>query len=116
MNVARGEAVVEVPQLSLSDADYELLVGRWSGELQMGPLTIVLRVERNEAGTIVAFIDSPDPGANGLRITSASLVDGEFEAVLSAPPASFTGTLVDGVIDGAWNQGGMSMPLQLSRE
>lgn len=116
LNVARGEAVVEVPQLSLTDADYELLAGRWSGELQMGPLTIVLRVERNETGTIVAFIDSPDQGANGLRITAASLVDGEFEAVLSAPPASFTGTLGDGVIDGAWNQGGMSMPLQLSRE
>lgn len=116
LNVTRGEFVAEVPQLSLSDADYELLAGRWSGELEMGPLTIVLRVERNEDGTIVAFIDSPNQGANGLRVTAATLVDGELEAVLSVPPASFTGTLGDGVIDGSWNQGGTSMPLQLSRE
>lgn len=114
LNVSRGEYVAEQPQLDLSDADYELLAGRWSG--QLGPLTIVLRVERDDAGTVVAFIDSPTQGANGLRVTSASLVDGELEAVLSVPPASFTGTLGDGVIDGNWNQGGMSNPLQLKRE
>ena len=100
--------------MALTDADYTLLEGRWGG--QLGPLTLVLRVERNDSGTIVAFIDSPTQGANGLRVTSAKLEDGELEVVLSAPPASFTGSLGDGVIDGQWSQGGMSNPLQLTRE
>jgi hypothetical protein len=114
LNFSRGEAVVEVPQLSLTDADFEQLSGRWSGTL--GPLTLVLRVERNAAGTIVAFIDSPTQGANGLRITSASLVDGKLDVALAAPPASFSGTLQGNVLDGSWNQGGMSNPLQLTKE
>lgn len=114
LNFARGEAVQEVPQLSLTDADYTQLAGRWSG--QLGPLTLVLRVERNDAGTIVAFIDSPTQGATGLVVTSASLANGKLDIALSVQPASYSGTLGDGVIDGSWNQNGGSNPLQLKRE
>lgn len=114
LNFTRGEVVAEVPQLALTEADYTQLAGRWSG--QLGPLTIVLRVERNDAGAIVVFIDSPTQGANGLVVTSASLVDGKLEVALNVPPASYSGTLSAGVIDGSWNQGGGSNPLQLKRE
>lgn len=114
LNFARGEAVTEVPQLSLTDADYAQLAGRWSG--QLGPLTLVLRVERNDAGTIVAFIDSPNQGAAGLVVTSASLVGGKLDLALSVPPASYSGTLSGDVIDGSWIQNGGRNPLQLKRE
>jgi hypothetical protein len=114
LNVEKGEYVAEVTQLALSDADYSQLAGRWSG--QLGALTLVLRVERDEQNTIVAFIDSPTQGATGLRVTSATLVDGKLDIALTAPPAQYSGTLDGSTLNGNWNQNGASMPLSLNRE
>lgn len=114
LNVERGEYVAVTPTLSLTDADYEQLAGKWSG--QLGPLTLVLRVERNDEGTIVAFIDSPTQGATDLLVTSASLTDGQLAVALTAPPASYGGALDGNTITGSWTQGGMSNPLTLTRE
>src|SRR5690606_38483682 len=105
-------------------------LGSWNGKLVAPGIsfTIMIAFSRNEggevvgtltnvdAGTIVAFIDSPNQGAAGLVVTSASLVGGKLDLALSVPPASYSGTLSDDVIDGSWIQNGGRNPLQLKRE
>lgn len=114
----------------LSDEAASTLLGSWIGKLVAPGIsfTIMIAFSRNEAGevvgtltnvdagTIVAFIDSPNQGAAGLVVTSASLVGGKLDLALSVPPASYSGTLSDDVIDGSWIQNGGRNPLQLKRE
>src|SRR5690606_41768573 len=47
LNVEKGEYVAVTPTLSLTEDDYAQLAGRWTG--QLGPLTLVLRVEKDRS-------------------------------------------------------------------
>jgi hypothetical protein len=114
LNLVKGEYVPEIPTLALTAEDFATLAGSWSG--QLGPITLVLRVERNDQGVIVAFVDSPTQGAMGLRVTSAALVGGKLDVALTVPPATYSGTLDGNVLTGNWNQGGTSSPLTLTKE
>lgn len=118
LNLEKGEYVTEIPQLDLDDADYEQLAGSWRGSLSAGGATlgIVLRFERNDEGVIVAFVDSPDQGANGLRVTAASLDNNELAVDLTVPPARYEATLDGRNMNGSWIQGGMSNELDLTKE
>jgi hypothetical protein len=115
LNVQRGEYVAELPKLALTEADYEKLAGSWSGAL-MGQLTLVLRFEKTEDGTIVSFIDSPTQGAAGIRVSTAALADNTLSISLQMLNAQFSGELQEGSIVGNWTQGGMTNPLTLSKQ
>ena len=114
LNVSRGGFEPVLPELSLSDADMEILEGTWTGE--MGPLTIVLNFLRNEQGVIYATVDSPVQNVEGLPVTVASLSSNNRLVVeLSVINAQFQGTVAGDTVDGAWTQGGMTQALVLSR-
>lgn len=92
----------------------------WVGKLKAGEginLTIVLHVNKDEAGGLVGKFDSPDQGANGLKVDSVT-VDKEklsFEVKLIA--GTFDGKLnADGTeAVGTWSQGGAQIPLTLKK-
>lgn len=114
LNVKRGGYKAPVVELALTEDDMKVLQGSWKGKL--GPLTLVFRFEKNADGLIVGFVDSPDQGAMGLRMSEASLVDGTVKFGLSMPPASYTGKLSDNSIEGNWTQNGQSNPITVAKQ
>lgn len=90
------------------------LVGRWEGPLTVGgqSIRIVFRVEADGK----AFADSPDQGANGIP-AEASLSDGVVRFTVPAIGGAFEGRLSDDgrSLTGALSQGGMTLPLVLTK-
>ena len=93
--------------------------GDWIGTLAAGGanLRLAFHVTRDAAGQLAATMDSLDQGAIGLKIETVTVNGDVVRFELKAPPASFEGRLSAdrSQIDGAWIQGGSSLPLVLKR-
>ena len=95
----------------------ETIAGTWVGTLNTGAvkLRIVVELKKNDAGEWSGSLDSPDQGAFGIPIESASLVDGKVRFQSKQVGGTFDGKLsADGKeITGEWKQGGGTLPLVL---
>lgn len=94
--------------------------GRWNG-LLVAPnieLRLVLNISQNDDGSISATMDSPDQNAKGMVFSTAAYDEDSGEIVLKikAMLLSYSGTLVNGKIEGTFNQGNLNVPLNFSRE
>jgi pimeloyl-ACP methyl ester carboxylesterase len=93
--------------------------GDWIGALAAGGanLRLAFHVTRDAAGRLGGTMDSLDQGAVGLKIETVSVTGVTVRFELKVPPAAFQGTLSanGSQIQGAWLQGGASLPLVLSR-
>lgn len=91
------------------------LAGRWEGRVAVGAqsLRIVLNVDAVGGATM----DSPDQGVNGLAVSGLSIQGGVVRFSIPAAGGSFEGTLTDGgrTINGGLRQGGVTLPLVLTR-
>lgn len=92
------------------------LLGSWIGKLTFGPseLTIVLHIEQAE-GYVVCTLDSPDQGAKGIGCYKNLLTDEAISVSVPSLGASYEAELVDGELVGTFAQGGIKLPLTLSR-
>ena len=101
------------------DAPASPAVGQWLGVLTLGPakLTLVLHVEQDKEGELLATLDSPDQGAFGLEVGSISLEDRVLEFKSPKLDAHYTGTLSkdDKSLTGTFTQRGTAVPLTLNR-
>jgi len=81
------------------------VTGEYAGVL--GPLHLVLHVERDAAGHITGSVDRPDQGANGIPCEAFVLTGDQFSFSSTAVHGTFTGTVSsDGkTITGTWDQG-----------
>ena len=96
--------------------------GDWQGTLKVsaGEVRLVLHVTKDEKGGLKATLDSPDPNARGIPVTSISFVEpalrfeiqdiGSFEGAIDKELATVSGTWTV-----AATQGGGSLPLVLKR-
>ena len=96
--------------------------GDWQGTLKVsaGEVRLVLHVTKDEKGGLKATLDSPDPNARGIPVTSISFVEpalrfeiqeiGSFEGAIDKELATVSGTWTV-----AATQGGGSAPLVLKR-
>jgi len=96
--------------------------GDWQGTLKVsaGEVRLVLRVTKDEKGGLKATLDSPDPNAKGIPVTSISFVEpalrfeiqeiGSFEGAIDKELATISGTWTV-----AATQGGGTVPLVLKR-
>ena len=106
------------PPKSTGSTKLSELEGIWQGTLQVGgrQLRLVFHITTAADG-LAATVDSPDQSASGLPVTSARR-DGDT-LVLQLPDlgAKFQGTIAKDLsaIDGAFTQGGASLPLTLKR-
>jgi uncharacterized protein (TIGR03435 family) len=93
------------------------LTGTWQGTLQAGrELRIVIKISKGDDGGLKAVMHSIDQGAQGIagvvtqqgQVVKISVpgIGGKYESKLASDGASMEGT---------WNQGGPSMPLNLKR-
>src|SRR5262249_54097581 len=93
-------------------------VQHWEGTLKVRPgtaLRLVVHVKTDERGAVVATLDSPDEGIEGLKLDPFSLSprDKRFSFDLKASAAQYKGRLnAEGSeAAGTWSQGGVQLPL-----
>lgn len=100
---------------NLSTADEELLLGTWTGILETLNVNIVLRFERDDTGTFISLVDSPDQGALGLVVNEVNLANNQLKVVL-ALGAEFNGEIQNNEIIGTWSQGGGNLALTVVKD
>jgi len=93
--------------------------GDWQGDLSVGGsgLRIVFHISESGAGNYSGTLDGPDKGASGIPLSSVVLKGTTLHVEVEAVHGGYEGTInSDGSeIDGAWTQGGSSLPLKLKR-
>lgn len=93
--------------------------GSWQGVLSVSgaQLHVVFNITRSADGALAATMDSPDQGAKGIPVGAVTFEKGHLHLDASAVKGTYEGDLnsTDGTITGTWAQGGMSLPLTLTR-
>ena len=111
-----GVAQPAAAQRAAADS-VQRFVGDWQGPLRVSGLALRLAFSftKDSAGGLAGTLTSIDQG--GVKLPVAVTVHGDSVRAESAPArAVFTGRLVAAdSIDGAWSQGGQSLPLGLKR-
>ncbi len=104
-------ATAERKKAKPSDID-----GVWQGTLDTGAakLRIVFDITNMEDG-LMATMDSPDQGVNGIPVTTVTRTGSTLVMELKQAGAKFEGKISADLagIDGTWSQGGASLPLVL---
>ncbi len=93
------------------------LRGDWSGKLSlpMGKLRMVIHLTE-EAGRWSATLDSPDQGAYGLRADEVHVSGDSLRMELRNLRLTYTAVrTADDKLSGTFQQGGMSIPLDMER-
>lgn len=94
------------------------ITGQWNGSLKVQgtQLRIVFNITKTENG-LSSTMDSPDQGAKGIPVTSTNFENSSLKLTVSNLMIEYTGTLGENnIITGNFKQGGMSFPMNLSKE
>lgn len=91
--------------------------GQWHGLLEIpgSPLRLVLNIEEFDSG-YTSTLDSPDQGAEGIPVNTTTFADGKLDIAATALGLTYTAELVENKLKGTFVQGGMTLPLEMSRE
>lgn len=93
------------------------IIGSWAGELdiQGTKLPIIFNIKSIETG-LTTTMDSPAQGAKDIPVAKTTFEKNELFLDASNMKIQFKGTLVNDKIEGTFSQGGMGIPLVLSRK
>lgn len=118
LTLKKGKYIAPTYPLELSQEAMDQIRGKWQGKLKapQRDMTLVFRFEANDKGEYYGYVDSPDQGANGLKIMEASLAGVELSLKTKFPRAEFKGKLSGDELTGHWIQGPANMPLSMKRE
>ncbi len=92
--------------------------GNWNGilKVQGTQLRLVFNITKTDKG-YSSTMDSPDQGAKGIPVTTTSYDNSILKLEVSNAGIKYEGTLnEDGVFNGTFKQGSLSVPLILSKE
>lgn len=118
LELAKSDAVAkkEMPKGNFNAPE---ILGDWNGTLEVRgtQLRVVFHL-LNENGNLKATMDSPDQGASGIPMSSADYVDGELTIKADNMKMKYVAKISDdeAQFKGSYQQGAMSIPLDLSRE
>jgi pimeloyl-ACP methyl ester carboxylesterase len=103
--------------LSVSCLVGQEITGQWNGllKVQGAQLRVVFHITKTAAG-YSATMDSPDQGASGIPVTSATFVNNQLKLIVPALKMEYAGELAGKFVKGTFTQGGMSIPMDLARE
>jgi len=92
------------------------IAGDWKGALdvQGTKMDLVIHITENN-GTYSATLDVPMQGAAGIPIETVTFTDNQFTLSSSQMGLSYKGQLTGDTIEGTFEQGGMSLPLNFSK-
>ena len=135
--IANGEALAKIgragvlllalgvsvpPQASGQDQNFEAVIGRWEGKLNVSgdaQLSVVFNVERSDDGGLTGTMECPDQNATVVPLSSVTFNDGKLTLVASSVPGSarFEGTQSeDGTtLSGTFFQGQRQLLLELRK-
>ncbi len=90
----------------------------WKGKLAAGAgieLRVVVRLAKTESGELLGTFESPDQGAQKLKLSTVTLDKSRLVFELKLAGAKYEGTLnAEGTeATGSWSQGGAKLPLTL---
>ena len=94
------------------------ITGQWNGilEVQKTRLRLVFNISKTDSG-YSSTMDSPDQGAKGIPVTAVDYKNSILKLSVSNAGIEYEGTLgKDGSFTGTFKQGGLSLPLRLSKE
>lgn len=94
------------------------ITGQWNGilKVQGTQLRVVFNINKTESG-FSSTMDSPDQGAKGIPVTATSFENQTLKLAVTNLGVEYQGNLdKDNVIVGTFKQGGMSFPLNLSKD
>src|SRR5665811_31944 len=93
------------------------ITGQWHGLLEIpgSPLRLVLNIEKSDSGYI-STLDSPDQGAKGIPVDTTTFADGKLDIAVTALGLTYTAELIENKFKGTFAQGGMILPLEMSRQ
>lgn len=101
--------------LTISGQD---IAGTWYGKLEVRgiQLRIVFNITKSGDG-YTSTMDSPDQGANGIPVTATSFESSVLKLEIANAGIAYEGTLdKTNTVTGTFKQGGLSLPLNLTRE
>ena len=104
---------------AVENSSDDRLSGQWTGQLEIGNVSLNLVFNFPEEESNTCTVDSPDQGAYGIEATFSQTASDKLEVSISAIMASYSGTIVrdeNGVptrIEGTFDQSGMALPLTL---
>ncbi len=117
LNMTRVETTNEV--VAKGDFNSPEILGDWNGvlDVQGMKLTVVFHL-MNENGYLKGTMDSPDQGAKGIPMESATYENGKLTIKASNMRMEYNAELNDdkSMIKGKFNQNGMKIPLELSKK
>lgn len=121
----RGDYQPPPMALKLTAADFARLKGKWQGKgsfvnpqnNQSIDVQVALRFETGSKGESFGFVDSSAAGSSstGVVISDAVVAGDKLTVRVSVAQAEFNGTLAGSKLTGEWIQGGVRIPLELSR-
>lgn len=93
------------------------ITGQWNGVLnvQGTQLRLVFNVSKTETG-YSSTMDSPDQGANGIPVTNTTFENSTIKFEVANAGIQYIGVLKENEIVGTFKQGGLELPLNLSRK
>ncbi|HEX2921759.1 MAG TPA: alpha/beta fold hydrolase [Bacteroidales bacterium] len=104
--------------ISSAQSSRDLIKGSWIGKLTTGAidLRIVFNITADEYDSLIVTLDSPDQGAEGIKVGPINITGRDFIIMAPTLRAEYQGSLVnDTTINGTFSQGGMALKLNLTR-
>jgi RNA polymerase sigma factor (sigma-70 family) len=109
-------------QLQALDKNYahndpQDLPGHWKGTLDMKQvkMRLVFNIARSSDGTFSASLDSLDQGASNIPASAVQYTAPNVRIEWNNISGVFNGTLKNGKLSGTWQQGKLTLPLDLAR-
>lgn len=119
LTASRPQSSVSAPEPPATSAETvsEVLEGPWSGKISVGQteLTLVFNFAVSDDGSISVTLDSPDQGAKGIEAECDAAALPMLRVNVPSLLASYSGILYGGNIVGTFSQGGLSLPLTLTK-
>ena len=113
------QSSVAAPESPATSAETvsEVLEGPWSGKISVGQteLTLVFNFAVSDDGSLSVTLDSPDQGAEGIEAECDAAALPMLRVNVPSLLASYSGILYGGNIVGTFSQGGLSLPLTLTK-
>lgn len=92
------------------------ITGSWNGVLKVQDLQLRIVFNVTESNdSYNSTMDSPDQGAKGIPVTSTTFDNKTIQFVVANAGIEYTGVLKENKFVGTFKQGGMELPLDLSR-
>jgi dipeptidyl aminopeptidase/acylaminoacyl peptidase len=111
-----GTLAVILLSTSMTTTKAQVLTGDWKGAINVQGVNmeLIFHISENN-GTYSATMDIPMQSASGIEIEKTELVNSELTLSSAQLQLSYRGTLKDGAIEGDLEQGGMTLPLTLTK-